>query len=555
MILSNEYADFIFNNVDAILDQEEYNLQCVELAGYRYGIGHYRLENQRLDYGRFPYNIMPKVYGLMDQTSLEETGVIKIQRQPYLSLRGQGVMIGFVDTGIQYENPIFQNEDGTTKIFSIWDQTLQTGSPPNGFLYGREYTSEEINEALQSDVPRELVETTDELGHGTFLAGISAGKENISEDFIGVAPDAQLVVVKLKPMKENLRDFYKISKDAVGFQENDIMMGVKYLITKAREAGKPLVICIGVGTNQGGHNGEGNLSQLLNDLSTYVGNCVVIAGGNEGNAGKHFFMEEENKEEYETVEINVGDNESGFLMELWGNNPNTYSIAIESPSGKLYPRIPVQTTSTVEANFVLDGTKVFVNYGFVEAQTGNQFIALRFQTPARGIWRLRVYSTDTFERSFHIWLPITNFVSEDTFFIRSEPNVTITEPGNARGPITVGAYNHYNNSVWLHSSRGFTRAGVVKPEIVAPGVQVYGPLLNEQFSYQSGSSYSAAFVAGMCAMMLEWGIVKGNDVSLDTILIKNSLIRSATRQSNINYPNESFGYGIVNIFQSFQQLV
>ena len=282
---------------------------------------------------------------------------------------------------------------------------------------------------------------------------------------------------------------------------------------------------------------------------------MVIAGGNEGNAGKHFFMEEENKEEYETVEINVGDNESGFLMELWGNNPNTYSIAIESPSGKLYPRIPVQTTSTVEANFVLDGTKVFVNYGFVEAQTGNQFIALRFQTPARGIWRLRVYSTDTFERSFHIWLPITNFVSEDTFFIRSEPNVTITEPGNARGPITVGAYNHYNNSVWLHSSRGFTRAGVVKPEIVAPGVQVYGPLLNEQFSYQSGSSYSAAFVAGMCAMMLEWGIVKGNDVSLDTILIKNSLIRSATRQSNINYPNESFGYGIVNIFQSFQQLV
>ena len=208
-----------------------------------------------------------------------------MQNYPTLELQGSGVLIGFVDTGIDYQNPIFRNLDGTTRIAGIWDQTLQDGMPPEGFLYGTEYTEDMINEALRSDTTQEMVPTSDEQGHGTFLASIAAGGASEEEEgFLGAAPDAQIAVVKLKEAKRYLKEFYLINTDAPCYQENDIMLGVTYLNNLANKLELPLIICIALGTNMGSHSANSPLTSQLDIYANTANRAVVIGSGNEANA-------------------------------------------------------------------------------------------------------------------------------------------------------------------------------------------------------------------------------------------------------------------------------
>lgn len=555
-IISNDYADFI---VDYSTDPGNigirYGTECINPISIRNAVVHIPINrlgnNSMLEFG---YASFPSCFGLADTSSLEASGINRIQSLPSFELRGQGVLIGIIDTGIDYTNKIFQNADGTTRIVSIWDQTIESDNYPEEYFYGTEYTREQINQALMNEDPYSIVPSIDEIGHGTLLAGIAAGSRDEENEFIGVVPDAEFIVVKLKQAKQYLRSFFAIPRDAICYQENDIMLGVKYLEELARSLGRPIAICIGLGTSQGGHDSRGALSNHLEVIGDHIGVAIAVAAGNEANTGHHYFGEINTQSPYDTMELIVSEDVRGFSMEIWGFAPNAYSIDILSPTGEYIPRIPARIGESREINFLFEGTTILVNYRLIESQTGDQLIHIRFGSPTAGIWRFNVYGAGDLALNYHCWLPITDFLTADTHFVNSNPETTITSPGNSFVPITVTAYDHNTESLFLNAGRGYTRDNMVKPDIAAPGVNVYGPLLNHTYGYHTGTSVAAAQATGVAAMLLEWGVVRNNVPFMNGFEVKNYLIRGARRSPTNIYPNNGWGYGILDIYNTFYTL-
>ena len=250
-ILSEDYFDFIVNDIRTpFLSGLPLENVCEQQAGFDYRCVYLsRLQTEPITLEKFNYNSIPNCYAPTSMDTMNQTGILPLQTYPTLQLTGKGVLIGFLDSGIDYQNPIFRNLDGSTRIAAIWDQTIQSGTPPEHFAYGSEYTREMIDEALSLDDPLELVPSSDTDGHGTFTASLAAGSGNPSEAFLGAAPDSVIAVVKLKQAKKYLRDFYFIPETAVCYQENDILLGLHYLTLLAEKLNLPLVFCISVGTN------------------------------------------------------------------------------------------------------------------------------------------------------------------------------------------------------------------------------------------------------------------------------------------------------------------
>ncbi len=555
-IYSNDYADFLVTFCSDVSILEQYETGSVNVINYFYAVVHLPVsvmtENVISTMG---YASIPSLFGLISQISLEASGIPAIRNNPNLNLRGRGVLIGFVDTGIDYTNPVFQYNDKTTRIASIWDQTVIPENSSETVPYGTVYSREQINEALQAEDPYRIVPSRDEIGHGTMIAGIAAGGEDFENGFSGVAPESELVIVKLKPAKPYLKEFFRVPEEAVAYQETDIIYGIQYLIDYAALKDQPIVICIAVDTAQYAHDGRGTTSNWLSFHSTRPRLGLLIAVGNEGIARRHFGGIITEESGYETVELNVGPNESGFSMELWGAVPNTFFIDITSPSGEYIPIISLRLDETREFSFIFDPTIIHVDSQLVESQSGDQLILLRFTRPSQGRWKFNVYSKGIFPINFNIWLPMGNFIGPDTFFIKSDPNTTLLSLACAVNLISVTAYNIADNSLYINAGRGFTRINIVKPEIAAPGVDILGPSLNHGFVRVTGTSAAVAHAAGAAALMFEWGIVKGNYPEMSTENLKVFMIRGAKRKADLVYPNNEWGYGILDVFNIFRSLI
>lgn len=565
-VQSEEFADFIvrYNNAPRESVYEMTGSNCIDFVNNDFAVAYVPLEEvEPISIERQSYGAIPKLYGLMDTTSMEASGITQTFAQPNLNLRGEGILIGIIDTGIDYQNPLFKNQDGTTRILSLWDQTLPRVDSGIGsafplsetwpeFLYGQSFNEDEINLALASDSPLDIVPSTDDLGHGTFLAGIAAGGESQNQDFIGAAPSAYLGIVKLKPAKRYLRDFFAIREDATAYQENDIMTGIRYLANTAALYSIPLVILISLGTNSGSHDGTSPLCMVLQSISINTGVVPVIAAGNETGYHHHFLGRIGQEEEFEDVEIRVPTGERGFVVELWAREPDLYTVGFISPTGEQISNIPNIQGNETRITFLLEQTVITVNYKLAEGGSGSQLIFIRFLNPTAGVWRIRVYNSLFIVGQYHMWLPIRGFISDDTIFLQSNPDTTITDPGNAPSPVTVAAYNHQNNSIYIHSSRGYTRADKIKPDLAAPGVDVYGPettlssngriLPGDQpqstpMTRKTGTSVAAAHVAGAVASLLAWGVRTGWLVTITSPGIKSYLIRGAQRNPAYTYPN------------------
>jgi subtilisin family serine protease len=554
-IISNDYADGI---IDYNISQEEFSRfagEMINIINGKYAVVYVpmqRVPEQLI--GPIAYSVIPKLYTLQDTSSLEHMGVIKLQKTPSLSLQGDGVLLGFIDTGIDYLNPIFQYADGTTQIAALWDQSIDNmEASAEIFYFGTEYTREQINAALKSDKPLEYVPSIDEIGHGTTLAGLAGGMPNATSGFSGVVPRCELAVVKLKTAKANVKTYFGVPDNVICYSEGDIMFAITYLVNTARKLNRPIAICIGLGTNQGSHEGLGPLNDLITSYSNQAGLSLVIAAGNEGNAGHHYFGEIDSTAGFTNVELRVAEKENDFSIELWGNTPGTYSIDITTPSGEYIPRIPARLGEFRRLRFIFENTTIFIDYVIVEGKSGDELILIRFQKPTPGIWKFKVYGSKI-NSGFHMWLPVRGFVSEGTSFLNPNPYTTLTEPGNNMFAIVVTAYNPANESLYLNASKGFTRNNIIKPDLAAPGVDVYSPLPGGNFGVASGTSIAAALLTGVTAMLLEWGIVMGNNRSMDTYQIKKYLIRGVNRKSNLTYPNKEWGYGMVNIYGTFESL-
>lgn len=555
-IYSNHYSDLIvsFQGLEAelLMDYPELSPQ---LLGGGYAILHFkksRIPSSLPD--EIGYSTIPKLFTTLDTTSLEVSGILRAQDQPVLNLKGRGVLIGFIDTGIDYTLNAFRNSDGSSRILGLWDQTIPGGSISGKTAYGTAYSNEELNRALKSENPKTIIPSKDENGHGTFIAGVAAGSADPENNFIGAAPQCSIAMVKLKPAKQYLKDFFYISEDALAFQESDIMAGVYYLYQLALEHEMPLVICIGLGTNQGDHAGNTFLDTYISYYTKLTGIYCVVAAGNESGKGHHYYGKLSAANEHVNVEILVDSNTKGFSTELWANAPELYSIAITSPLGETIPPIPARLGQNVEERFILEKTVVRVDYEIVEFTSGSQLILIRFQDPTPGIWTIRVINNVYINGVFHMWLPITGLIPPETVFLAPNPDVTLTTPSPTSEVISTSAYNAYDNSLFINSSRGFTRTGGIKPDIAAPGVNVYGPNRLGRYVPRNGSSVSAAITSGAVALMVEWGMKNRNPRLLTNTEVKNYLIRGARRSSKLMYPNREWGYGTLDVYNIFESL-
>lgn len=554
--VSEEYADFITEyEIPSREVLDEFGAVCYQELDVVYSAVYVPLSNvKELSVYNYPYKSIPTLYGLMDTVALEETGVLKLQNQPALNLKGKGTLIGIIDTGIDYTHKAFRNSVGRTRILKIWDQGDNSGNMPVGFGYGSEYTESDINKALDSDEPLSIVPVTDEIGHGTFVAGVAGGSEDIDENFVGVAPESQLVVVKLKPAKNYLREYYMLPEGVPAYQENDIMLAIGYLRRQAKELGMPLSVILGVGSNRGNHSGRGPLLSSIDDFAKKPESAISIVAGNEGDKRHHYRGKIADDDLYDSMEIRVGENEKGFLVDIWGNNPEILSVGIETPAGEVVPRIPARLGVKERIYTVFDNSVIDVEYALVEQLSGEQVIILRFMTPSPGVWKVNVFGENIIEGRFDSWLPIAGFVSEDVYFLKPEPDETITTPGDNERAMTVSSYSANTGAFDPTSSRGFLVNGIIKPDFAAPGVSIMGPVADNRYVRRSGSSLAAAITAGVAAQILEWGIVNNKFDILGNQIIKSYLIRGASRQEGIVYPSKEWGYGKLDVYNAFNLL-
>ena len=332
------------------------------------------------------------------------------------------------------------------------------------------------------------------------------------------------------------------------------MAAAAFLLGVAGQYQMPLVLCLGVGTSQGSHSGISPLAMQLQALSGTRGFACVTGAGNETGFRHHYFGNLSPDQEYEDVELRVADSTSGFSMELWADVSELYTVGFVSPSGEVIERIPMTVGQETTISFQLDATRILISYQITESSSGRFLAFLRFTGPAPGIWHIRVYPTLFVAGQFHIWLPMQGFLTEDTGFLRPDPDITITDPGNAPLLLTVSTYNHVTGSLYIHSSRGFTATGQIKPDFAAPGVEVQGPGIfpgTSRLSRQTGSSVATAITAGAVACLFSWGFTQGNDTTLTSISVKSILIRGAERKEAFRYPNRQWGYGTLNLYQAF----
>lgn len=573
-ILSEDFRSLILDfrlsgtMFETLEDSEDQDVFCYQQIEGELGIVYV---NSRflppLTLENFGYRYIPKVYGLENEPvvlepgtafntqALLNSGIIQVQREP-LNLTGRGVILAFLDTGIDYRNQVFRYSDGSSRILAIWDQTIQEGKAPDSFLYGTEYTRADINRALESEDPFAVVPSRDESGHGTAMASVAAGSR--LEDgilFTGAAPDTNIVVVKLKQAKQYLRDYYLIKDGVKAFSSDDIMTAVKYVQSFAVPFSRPVVICLGIGTTLTNHNGDSLLSLYLQNTAEKISQAVVTGGGNEGNARGHYRGENTQDE----VEIRVAPGTKGFMAEFWVDAPNLFTIGVRSPGGEQIPPSDFRVYPRIEYTFVYEKTRVTLDYVEMEENTGAELVVLRFENPSEGIWTLQIREIRSVpDVYFDIWLSMRQFVDGEAYFLKPSPEVTLTTPAYVEDAISVSAYNSSNNSFYYNSGQGFARSGRKKPDFAAPGVDITA--VRRQVADQvalesrSGSSMASAVAAGAAAQMMQWAVLEENARFVSSLNIKNFFIRGAQTDADYLYPNRQWGYGRLNIQETFNQI-
>ena len=547
--------DFVTRASDAFFEYARNSNDVVvgQMLSGRYVLGYMKAEKFHLleeALGTAFISSVSVVLGLLDRPALDAAGGSQVQSQPYLNLKGRGVLLGFVDTGIDYTQDVFRYADGTSKIQYIYDQTAG-GDPPAGFVLGHEYTKADIDAALASEDPYALVPQRDEDGHGTFLASVAAGGQ--SEEFSGAAPDAEIIAVKLKKARSLYRERYCIpAGQENAYESSAVMVGVEYILRKARELDRPVAICIGLGTNAGSHDGYSVFEEYLSGVSIQKGVCLCAAAGNEAEARHHTGGVLRPGEPPGQVDLKVGENAGDVYMAVWNTVADRLSVSVRSPSGELVGRVPAKpgTGPAADVKLVLEAARVQVEYHFPVEGSGGQLTVIRILGATPGVWNIQLHGDILLNGSYQVWLPMTGFVAPSVEFLAATPDYTVTSPGSAVGVICCGAYDSASKSLYAKSSRGPAWDGRILPDLTAPGVGVggiypYGP------GSMSGTSAAAAVLAGGCALLLQWGIREGNDPAMGTYQIRAYLIRGCLRRPDMVYPNDQWGYGSVQLMQSF----
>lgn len=502
--------------------------------------------NEFADCAEVVYIEKPHRLFFSDRQALERSCVYYAWSEPY-SLGGEGVLAAVIDSGIDWKNTDFRNPDGSTRILKLWDQTVAPESsgyaPPEGYVVGTEYNRDVINLALSGDEAalRSMNLSRDYSGHGTFVTGIAAGNgQGMAGSFRGVAFESELIIVKLGDSEQ--RQFPRTTR---------LMEAVNYCIMEAQKAGKPVVINLSFGNNQGSHDGTDLLSTYLNAASDVWKNVIVCGSGNEVGNGIHASGMLSGRKA-ESVELAVGEYESGFNLQLWKNYSDEYGVELIAPSGERSGNLRTYGADRVS----LDNTQVYVYYGQPTPYSRYQQIYFEF-VPAGGyvtpgVWRIVLTPVRIVDGRYDLWLQESATLNEDTRFFSPSEETTLTVPSAAGKVITVGAYNSRTDAYADFSGRGYTRTNDnIKPDIVAPGVNIVSTAVNGGYTVRSGTSMAVPFVSGSAALLMQWGIVKRNDPYLYGEKVKAYLIRTARHLPGEPVPSKRTGWGALclrNVF-------
>ncbi len=464
-----------------------------------------------------------------------------VQQDTRLSLYGQGILVAIIDSGIEYENVDFRNEDGTTRILALWDQSLAPGEgrvPPKGYAVGAEYTSGQINEALGRstlDDRRQIVPSQDTSGHGTAVAGVAAGNgRNSNGQYAGAAPKSDLLVVKLgNPVKD-------------GFpRTTELMQGIDYVVRKALELRMPVAVNISFGNTYGSHDGSSLLERFIDDISNIWKSCICIGSGNEAaSAGHTSGIMRMGREEI--IQLAVQSSQPAISIQIWKEYTDIVDISLMTPAGVTIG--PIQEILGPQ-RFSVGQTEILLYYGEPSPYSTAQEIFIDMLPKetyvASGVWRLILNPRKVVSGAYELWLPSENVLNQGTGFLFPTDQTTLTIPSTAGRVVTVGAYNALTFAYADFSGRGYTRgANLVKPDIVAPGVDVTAAAIGGGYAQFTGTSFAVPFVTGGAALMMEWGIVRNNDPYLYGEKVKAYLRRGARALPGFDvYPNPQVGYG------------
>lgn len=555
-VYSEDYADYIVEyNGDRQILEEIYSNACLFFIDNRYAILYSKKRSDYMEsFGNLAYNIFPKLLAPMDvaggEAAYNTPSILSmingenLDNESVLGLDGKDIVIGIVDTGIDILNEEFLNEYGRTRIKYAWDQSVNSSSGDSyagEFPFGTYYTEEQLNRFVEEG--NSVLRGED--NHGNYLASIAAGRNN------GIAVNSDLVVVKLKQAKGNLKELYGV-RQGEAYSEADIMLAIAYILQCSYRLRKTVSILIGFGTNSGSHTGSAALEAYINNIGILRGVCVSVAGGNEGAAGHHTEGDIEDNEQA-VIEINVPE-KTAFTLEIWGKAPRVYAIGMDIAGGEIIDRIPPRFDRSQIIKPIFGGGTIYVDYFLVEGQSGDELILVRFFDTPRGLYRITLTAAGAAGKSYRAWLPVSQFAPEGLVFTNPVTWGTVTVPGTAKTPIVAAAYNYSDGSIYVNGSRGYTADSVVKPDLAAPGVGITGAGPYGTTVTGSGSSISAACAVGAAALMQQWSRDRGLSPYINGNQIRQYLIRGADRENNHRYPDRYYGFGILNLRKTFESL-
>ncbi|CEO07179.1 bile acid germinant receptor pseudoprotease CspC [Paraclostridium sordellii] len=468
----------------------------------------------------------------------DSAGTDYIYKNPYITTTGKDVLIAIIDSGIDYLHPDFINENNTSKIVSIWDQESNKKQPPKGFIFGSEFTREDINTAIMEN---DKTLSVDNIGTGTIAAGISSGNGRLNSQYKGVAVDSELVVVKLREYKDTY------TEGRINYQKSDFLSAIRYVLDIAKKEDKFLIINFTIGLAAKSII-ELTLLETFREINE-AGVIFISGAGNEGNTDIHYEGNISANNGFQDIIIQVGQ-QKNLDITLTNIGPDKIGASIISPSGELSYQIMYSPDYYVyRGKFNLEDTDYEMRLIYPWLESAHQELTINLFNIKPGIWTLRLIPEFILNGSYDVYLPNKNLISSQTRFSDPASTSTITMYAATEKVITIGAYNDKTDSIWIGSSKGPVKQKGIKPDIVAPGIDIISPYIDGEYNTSTGTGVSSSIVSGVIALIVQY--IREQNAFYKEVLytqqLKTYLMLGATKKDIYEYPNISQGYGILNL--------